>query len=170
MWRILVHELSLPGLLAGVACLLLAITVAPQRRAARIVALGAAGPTLFAALYHTAVLPQAVLMPTTLALVFAVAVAADWLIARRPPAAVLAPLALALWAAGLAGWHYGTIHMLTGERSGLEVIARLERCRARESPRCYPWGPRYAAASYARCHWRVRRLLVWITRRITGRC
>ena len=151
VWRILVHELSLPGLLTGLACLLLAITVAPQRRAARIVALGAAGPTLFAALYHTAVLPQAVLMPTTLALVFAVAITADWLIARRPRAAVLAPLALALGAAGLAGWHYGTIHMLTGERSGLEVIARLERLPREGKPALlFPWGPRYAAASYAR--------------------
>jgi hypothetical protein len=151
VWRIMVHELSLPGLLAGLACLLLAITVAPQRRAARIVALSAAGPTLFATLYHTAVLPQAVLMPTALALVFAVAVAADWLIGRRPRAAVLAPIALAVWAAGLAGWHYGTIRELVGERSGLEVIARLERLPREGKPALmFPWGPRYAAASYAR--------------------
>ncbi len=151
VWRIMVHELSLPGLLAGLICLLLAVTVAPQRRAARIVALSAAGPTLFAALYHTAVLPQAVLMPTTLALAFAVAVSADWLIARRPRAAVLAPLALALWAMGLAGWHYGTIRELVGERTGLEVIARLERLPREGKPALmFPWGPRYAAASYAR--------------------
>ncbi|MCL4238314.1 MAG: DUF2723 domain-containing protein [Anaerolineae bacterium] len=151
VWRILLHELSLPGLLIGLACLLLAITVAPQRRAARVVALSAAGPTLFAVFFHTAVLPQAVLMPTTLALVFAVVVAADGLIARRPRAAVLAPLALALWAAGLAGWHFGTIRDLTGERSGLEVIARLERLPRDGKPALlFPWGPRYAAASYAR--------------------
>ncbi|MEW6579004.1 MAG: DUF2723 domain-containing protein [Chloroflexota bacterium] len=151
VWDILLHELSLPGLLAGLACLLLAVTVAPQRRAARIVALSAAGPTLFAALYHTAVLPQAVLMPTVLALVFAAAVTAGWLAALQPRAAVLAPLALALWAAGLAGWHYGTIRALVGERTGLEVIARLERLPRDGRPALMlPWGPRYAAASYAR--------------------
>ncbi len=150
-WQILVEELSLPGLLVGIAALLLALTVTPQRRAARLMALSAAGPTLFAGFYHTAVLPQAVLMPTALALVFGVVLTADWLIRQWRAAAVLVAVSLVSWGAGLAIWHYSYVRELVDEPTGLQTIARMERLpRGERVALMFPWGPRYAAASYAR--------------------
>lgn len=149
--RILVHELSLPGLVIGAICLLLAVTVTEHRRAARLMALSAAGPTLFALFYHTAVLPQAVLMPTVLALIFAVPLTADWLIRQRKPIAALVAAGLIVWAAGLSARHYGYVRELVNEPTGLHTIARMERLPREGKPALMlPWGPRYAAASYAR--------------------
>ncbi|GAB4423158.1 MAG: hypothetical protein Kow00106_20240 [Anaerolineae bacterium] len=150
-WHILAEELSLPGLLIALIALLLALTLTPQRRAARLMALCAAGPTLFVICYHTAVLPQAVLMPVLLALVFAVALTADWCIRRWKPAATLVAVGLIAWAAGLAAWRYGYVRELVDEPTGVQTIARMERLpRQGRVALMLPWGPRYAAASYAR--------------------
>jgi hypothetical protein len=151
VWDILVHELTLPGLLIGVFCLMLAMVVSDHRRAARIVALSAAGPTLFAVLYHTAVLPEAILMPTVLALVFGVVLNADWLreLGRNTEIAALA--GIAVWAGILVGWHYGYIDELVTEPSGVHTIDRMARLPdADQSALMFPWGPRYAAAMYAK--------------------
>ena len=150
-WRILVHELSLPGLLIAIVGLLLAVTVTPHRRTARLLTLCAAGPTLFAVCYHTAVLPQAVLMPTVLVLVFATMLTADWLVRRWQRSAALIALGLAVWAAGLAAWHYPYVRELVDEPTGQQTIARMARLpREGRAALMFPWGPRYAAASYAR--------------------
>lgn len=150
-WQILIEELSLPGLLVALSALLVALTLIPQRRAARLMALSAAGPTLFVVFYHTAVLPQAVLMPVLLALVFAVALTADWFIRRWHPAATLIAVGVVAWAAGLSAWRYGYVRELVDEPTGLQTIARMERLpRQGRVALMFPWGPRYAAASYAR--------------------
>jgi hypothetical protein len=151
VWDILAREITLPGLLIGLTALILAMIVAPQRRAARVVALCAAGPTLFAIVYHTAVLPEAVLMPTTLALVFGVALAVDWLAQVNPRAAVVAMIGVAIWAGVLIGWHYGYVHELVSEPTGLHTIEHLKQLPRDGKPALMlPWGPRYAAASYSR--------------------
>ncbi|MCD4685496.1 MAG: DUF2723 domain-containing protein, partial [Anaerolineae bacterium] len=153
VWDILVHELTLPGVLLGliglgVACTVLPFT--PQRRAARIIALSAAGPTLFAIFFHTAVLPQAILMPTVLALILGVALALDWLAERLPHAALGAGVLLVVWGGALAWWSYDYIDTLVTEPSGLDAIDHMANI-PRNEPAAYmlPWGPRYAAASYA---------------------
>ncbi len=150
VWRILVHELTLPGLLIGIAGLGLAITVSNHRRAARIVALSAAGPTLFAVLYHTAVLPEAILMPTVFALVFGVILAVEWLKQFKPSVPLAALAGLGGWIIVLVGWHYPYIDQLVTEPSGVETIDHM-RLLPDEGPAVlmFPWGPRYAAASYA---------------------
>ena len=151
VWEILVHEITLPGLLAGIICLILVTVISPQRRAARAVTLGAVGPTLFALFYHTAVLPEAVLMPTVLALIFGVALVIDELSRRQFYAGLAAQIGIVVWAAALIGWHYGYVHELVTEPSGLKTITRLEQFpRDGQSVLMFPWGPRYAAASYAR--------------------
>jgi hypothetical protein len=171
-WTILARELTLPGLLLSLIALGTALTVSPHCRAARIVSLCAAGPLIFTLYYHTAVLPQAILLPVLLALVFGVALAADWLIAyftppppkksprrkpagpppqpaRRLPAALMA--GLLLWAGGLIGWNYGYIHALVTEPTGQQTIERLKTLpRDQKIAVMLPWGPRYAAASYSR--------------------
>lgn len=151
VWDILARELTLPGLLIALGALALAITVSPQRRAALIVALSAAGPTLFAALYHTAVLPEAVLMPTVLALVIGVVLAADWLATLGRPVGAAALAGMAIWAGALVGWQYDYIHELVTEPGGVHTIERINRFLPREGKTALmlPWGPRYAAAVYS---------------------
>lgn len=149
--EILVHELTLPGLLVGALGVLLALIAAPQRRAARILALSAAGPLLFAIVYHTAVLPQAILMPVVLAIVACSALALEGLLRRVPRAALPAAILLAAWGGALAVWGYPYVRELVREPSGVQMIARLARMpQDGRSALMLPWGPRYAAASYAR--------------------
>jgi hypothetical protein len=150
VWDILVQEITLPGLIVGLVCLGLAMVISPQRRAARIIALGALGPTLFAIFYHTAVLPEAILMPTVLALVFGAALVADRMFQRRVPGAAVV-VGITVWTAALIGWHYDFVRELVDEPSGLQTIEHLEQLPREGKPALMlPWGPRYAAASYSR--------------------
>lgn len=149
--RILAAELTLPGLLIGAAGLSAAMIGAPQRRAARAIGLSAAGPLLFAVLYHTAVLPEAILMPVVAALVLGVALAADWLLALRPALAPALAAGLLAWAVALSATHAAYIDELVDEPTGLHTIERLRFVPRDGKPALMlPWGPRYAAASYAR--------------------
>lgn len=149
-WDILVHEMTLPGLIAGLIGLALALTVAPQRRAARVIALSAAGPLVFAVFYHTAVLPQAIVMPVVLALVVGVVFTIDWLIDVAHTPAVIGMVGLAVWGGALGAWSHGYIRELVTEPSGLATIALMERIPREGTPAfMLPWGPRYAAAAYA---------------------
>ncbi|MBN1681353.1 MAG: DUF2723 domain-containing protein [Anaerolineae bacterium] len=151
VWDILAHELTLPGLLVGLACLALAVIVSPHRRAAWVVGLCAAGPTVFSLAYHTAVLPGAILMITVLALVFGVALVVDWLALHRSRAAAATMLGIVVWAAVLAGFNYDWIHQQVTDPTGLETIARVDRVpRDGRAAFTLPWGPRYSAASYSR--------------------
>lgn len=148
---ILATELTLPGLLAALAALALAMTVTERRRAARLMALAAVGPTAFAVAFHTAVMPEAVLMPVVPALVFGVVLALDGLARRHPRALSAGAAGLAAWAVALGITHYPFVDELVREPSGVETIARLEHIPQGERVAVfYPWGPRYAAASYAR--------------------
>jgi hypothetical protein len=149
VWQILIHEITLPGLLAGLIGLGIAVTVSLQRRAARVIALSAAGPTLFAVFYHTAVLPEAILMPAVLALIFGVALTVNDL--RRERYGAWALVGMGVWAVALAGWHYGYVHELVTEPDGIKTIERIEQLpRDGQTALMLPWGPRYAAASYSK--------------------
>ncbi len=149
--RILIAELTLPGLLIGVTGLGAAMLGGPQRRAARAIGLSAAGPLLFAMLYHTAVLPEAILMPVVAALVLGTALAVDGLLARRPALAPALATGLLAWAIALAATHTAYIRELVTEPTGLHTIERLRFVPREGKPALMlPWGPRYAAASYAR--------------------
>ncbi len=155
VWDILVHELTLPGLLTGLLCLGLAMIVSDHRRAARIAAASAIGPTLFAVFYHTAVLPEAILMPAVLALVLGVVLVADGLRGWGHMAEIAALAGIVLWAGILVGWHYAYIDDLVTEPSGLQTIKRIEQLDSlpmdsQKSALMLPWGPRYAATMYAK--------------------
>ena len=148
---ILVTELTLPGLLVGLGALALATTTGPQRRAARMVALSAVGPLLFAVFYHTAVLPEAILMPVLLALVFGVALAVAQLAHRARFILVISGVGIVVWSAVLAGLHYDYVRELVTNDTGQQTIARLDHLPRDGQPALMlPWGPRYAAVSYAR--------------------
>jgi hypothetical protein len=75
---------------------------------------------------------------------------AGWLWQRGWPG-VVGVVGIAMWAAALAGWHYGTVRELVTEPSGVRMIERLDRLpRGEKLALVLPWGPHYAAASYSR--------------------
>lgn len=148
---ILSRELTPPGLIAALVGTALVLARGPHRAAARLMALAALGPLLFAVAFHTAVLPEAILMPVVAALVFETALALDRLIARRQPIRPLALAGLAVWMIALGVVHGPTVRELVREPTGLRTIERLARIPTGERIVVfYPWGPRNAAASYAR--------------------
>jgi len=148
--EILVRELTLPGLGIALAALAFALVTPRHRHTMAVLGLSALGPLLFALFFHTAVFPQAVLLPVVAALLMAVALAADALLAGRPRLAGAALAGLALWAGVLAAWNFGPIRELTTERTGIETIEQMARVpRAGRPALLLPWGPRYAAAAYA---------------------
>ncbi len=150
-WGILARELTLPGLLIVLAGVTLAVTRSPRRHEARALTLSALGPLLFAVFYHTAVLPQAILMPVVAAFVLTSALALDG--ALRGHGARVQALSAALlvvWAGALWAWNVTYIRELVREPSGQETIARMARIpREGKAAFMLPWGPRYAAAAYA---------------------
>ena len=150
-WNILARELTLPGLLIALAALALTLRRSPRRQEARALAISALGPLLFAVFYHTAVLPQAILMPVVAALVMSVALALDGLLrADGRRVYMLSGALLLAWAGALGVWNAPYIRELVREPSGLETIARMARIPRQGKPAfMLPWGPRYAAAAYA---------------------
>jgi hypothetical protein len=147
---ILVHEVTLPGLVIGLLALVLALVVSPHRRAAWTVTLCAVGPTVFTIAYHTAVLPQAILMPTLLALVFGLALLADWLAQLGRLVSAATGIGLLVWSGALIGLHYEEIHRLVTDPTGLETIERIHHIPHGGKPAfMMPWGPRYEAAAYS---------------------
>jgi len=153
--EILIAEISLPGLILGMAALVGVLICSSYRRTAQVLVLCAAGPTLFAVAYHTAVLPEAILMPTVLILVVGVALGVDALAKKHAGRATLVLLGTAIWFLVLWFSNGDYIQELVDEPTGLQTIERLEQLRA-ELPDdaqvavMYPWGPRYFAASYSR--------------------
>lgn len=149
--RLLVDQLTLPGLLVALAALVVALTLSPHRRAARVLALAGLGPLAFSIAYHSAVLPGAILMPVVLVLALEVALAADWLLARRPRLEPALLAGLLAWALVLIPFNVDWIRARTTDRTGLEMIARVAQI-PREGPVAFtlPWGPHYEAAAYSR--------------------
>ncbi|HML23582.1 MAG TPA: DUF2723 domain-containing protein [Aggregatilinea sp.] len=149
--RLLVDQLTLPGLLIALAALAVAVTIAPQRRAARVLALAGAGPLIFSVAYHSAVLPGAILMPVVLVLVLDVALAADWLLVRRPRLGAAALAGLLIWALLLVPFNRDWIRTRTTDRSGQEMIDLVAQIpREGRVTFTLPWGPHYEAAAYSR--------------------
>jgi hypothetical protein len=150
VWEILVAELTLPGLLLGFGGTAAALIDPKHRRTALVVLLCAVGPLLFAIIYHTAVMPEAVLMPVSMVLIFEATLAADFLVRHWSLAIAAALIVFSAWGIDLLATHYEYIRELVAEPSGVETIERLHRVPT-EPPAAViiPWGPRYAAASYA---------------------
>lgn len=151
---LLAGELTLPGLLIAAAGLLAALIGPRHRHAARVIALGSLGPFLFAVAYRTAVLPEAILMPVVMGLLFGLGLALDTLLAaardHQREVTAMTLIGLAIWAGGLAAWRYPAIDSRVNDPTGEETIARLHRVPAGDGAVfMLPWGPRHSAAAYA---------------------
>lgn len=150
--NVLLVEITLPGLLVGVAGLLLALTTCHQRTAALLLLNGLAA-YLFHVFFYSDVL-VALILPISLSLAFGWLLLGDWLLhrAREQHHIVLAVgvlvaavgwLALTLLTANLP-----FIRQLTENRTGLETIALLESVPP-DSTLMIAWGMRHFAAGFA---------------------
>ncbi|MFP4322385.1 MAG: protein O-mannosyl-transferase family [Anaerolineales bacterium] len=150
---ILQREITLPGLLVGVACLLYASWRGDGRRVAQVAGLSALGYFAFAVSYHRAVLPEAILMMCLPSLAIGVALTLarvrEW---SRAWGYVTATASIA-WGLLLIPIHIDFIEALTTDETGLRSIAaarNVPRNALEEPVFMLSWGPRYFAASYSR--------------------
>lgn len=148
---VILRELSLPGVLLGVAGLLLAARAG--RRFGRTLLLIALCAWLFHAGFYRDIL-SALILPITLALAFGWLYLAEALQRTRPgPEALSVFLALAVFVSSILLWrhNHSFVQQLTRDPTGLETIDALEAAPA-GSTLMLAWGPRYFAASAAQLY------------------
>lgn len=176
--QVLIADLTLPGLLAGVAGLIASLWRPAVRRLAIALILLAGAAFAFHALAYTDVLSALILM-ITLPLALGWALLADAALpalapalppteetelppqraqASSPPgrrmkggglAAVLVFIAFAVLIAALLPFNAPFIHELVTDSTGREIIALAQRTPP-GATLMLPWGPRYFAAGFAR--------------------
>ena len=147
----LLTDLSLPGILLGLAGLILAIRA--HRRTAITLLLLAAGPWLFHILLYSDIL-SALILPVTLSFAFGQVFAADILLRRFPRrriARLILALAIAAAALTLLQRNFAFIRHLTTDPTGLQTVAALEAAPPGATV-MLAWGPRYFAASAAQLY------------------
>jgi hypothetical protein len=151
----LIADVTLPGVLIGLAGLILALRVARWRRAAGVLLINFGVIYAFNALiYHDPLPALALMMSVSLALGWAFALAAGMDAATRMQhapslqGALFATAGIAL-IIGLIAWNLAYIRDLTRDPTGLETIAQIEAAPA-GSTVMLAWGPRYFAAAFAR--------------------
>ncbi len=149
---VLLTDLTLPGLLAGLAGLLLALRDRRLRRPALTLLLAGLAAYLFHLLLYSDTL-TALILHVTLSAAFGWLFLADMALRRagrcKPAAAAgLAGAALLLGAA-LVSANLPFIRALTADPAGLETIALVKRAPP-GSALMIPWGTRHFAAGFAR--------------------
>ncbi len=157
--RVLLADLTLPGLLLGLTGLLLALRGA-RRRAALTLLLSGAAAYLFHVLLYTDVLSQLIL-PITLSIACGWALLAEqfWRLATiqqnhtfRRVVRVGLPAAGGLLAFVLLTGNHGYISALVRDETGLQTIA-LARAAPPGSTLMIAWGPRHFAVGIAQQVW-----------------
>ncbi len=147
--RVLLADLTAPGLLLGLAGLLLALRPAASRRAAGTLLLSALAAYLFHVLAYTDIL-SALILPALVSAAFGWAFLARAALAAahfRPARWALGGAALA-FAGWLVAHNAPFIHEQTTNPTGLETIALLETAPPGADV-MLAWGPRYFAAGFA---------------------
>jgi len=151
--NVLIDDLMLPGIVVGLAGLLLALRYPQRRRVAITLLLNAGVSYAFHVLVYHDVLAQLVLQITT-SLVFGWLFMFDIFLAvpkrrlRMVTQAALIPVA-ALLAVTLWVQNYPWVNNLTHNQTGLQTIALLEEA-PEGSTVMFDWGPRYVSAAYER--------------------
>lgn len=149
--NVLISDLSLPGVLLGLAGLLLALRA--HRRPAITLLLCASGAWFFHLFFYSDIL-SALILPVTLSLSFGWLFAADAVLQRFPARrlALSGVLLAALVAALLLLRHnLAFVRQLTSDPTGLETVAALEAAPP-GSTVMLAWGTRYFAASAAQLY------------------
>jgi hypothetical protein len=167
---VLITDLTLPGVLVGLAGLLLGLRDTRTRRAAAVLGLSALVAYAFHVLFYTDIL-SALILPITLSLAFGWLFAAVALLdglhklPRFHPVygqgAVLAAL-VGLMAAALISANGAFVHDLTTNPTGLET-QNLVREAPQDAVLMLDWGPRHFAAGFLRDVMGERRDLMLVT-------
>jgi hypothetical protein len=167
---VLITDLTLPGVLVGLAGLLLGLRDARTRRAAAVLGLSALVAYAFHVLFYTDIL-SALILPITLSLAFGWLFAAVALLdgLRKLPrfhpvygqGAVMA-LLVGLMAAALISSHVPFLRDLTTNPTGLET-QNLVREAPQDAVLMLDWGPRHFAAGFLRDVMGERRDLMLVT-------
>ena len=149
----LLTDLTLPGLLAGLGGLLLALRDRMLRRPALTLLLAGAGAFLFHLLFYSDTL-SALILQVTLSAAFGWLLLAAFTFRRitarwRIPAAAALTGAALLLGAALVSANQPFIRALTTDSTGLEMIALAQRT-PRGSTLMIAWGTRHFAAGFAR--------------------
>lgn len=150
--RVLLTDLTLPGLLVGLVGLVVGIIRPRTRRPALVIALAGGVSYVFHALLYTDVL-SALILQVTVALAFGWLFAGDALLerARASRGAAMAALTVAALAlsAALITQNGPFIRSLVEDPTGLETMALVEQTPP-GSTLMIAWGHRHFAAGYAR--------------------
>ncbi len=148
--RVILGELSLPGILAGLAGLGMALRT--HRRLALTLLLSGLGSWLFHMLYYSDIL-SALILPITLSLTFGWLFAAEALLMYFPYHKIQGGVALCIVAAALllAKYNLPFIRQLTNDPAGLETVVTLEAA-PQDSTVMLAWGTRYFAAAAAQLY------------------
>lgn len=148
---VLLRDLTLPGLLAGLCGLLLGLRTGKHRPAAVALLLNAAAAYGFHVALYTDVL-SALILPVTLSAALGWLFLFDWILTYGPSSARLTAtgsmFAVAILAAVLLGKNHAFIRELTTDPTGLDTAALVGRAPP-GSTVMLAWGPRYFAAAFA---------------------
>lgn len=148
---VIITDLTLPGVIAGLIGLLAALANPFRRRIAIILILNALVPYLFHVTYYTDIL-SALILPILVSMALGWALLALWIfdLAReRTKLASSLEIAAAVVLGGvLLNQNVPFIRDLTTDPTGLETIALVEQAPA-GSAVMLDWGPRYFAVAFA---------------------
>jgi hypothetical protein len=162
--NVLMTDLTLPGILAGISGLLVGLAQAKHRRTAWVLLLNAAAAYAFHGLLYTDIL-SALIIPVMISLALGWLLLADALDAlldrlaqagARQWAAVLVSVLLVILAGALFAQNRDFILSLTNDQTGEETIA-LAQDAPPDSALMLAWGPRHFAVGFARDVLGVRR-------------
>ena len=147
---VILGELSLPGILAGLAGLGMALRT--HRRLALTLLLSGLGSWLFHMLFYSDIL-SALILPITLSLTFGWLFAAEALLMHFGNRQAQGGVALCIVVAALllARHNMTFIRQLTNDPAGLETVATLEAA-PQDSTIMLAWGTRYFAAAAAQLY------------------
>ena len=149
--NVLLQEMSLPGILAGLAGLALALRT--RRRLALTLLLSGMSAWLFHILFYRDIL-SALILPITLSIALGWCFAAEALLRLVPwhrTTTLGLMLAVALAALSLLNHNLIFIRQLTNDPAGLETVATLEAAPP-DSTVMLAWGTRYFAAATAQLY------------------
>ena len=148
--NVLLQEMSLPGILAGLAGLALALRT--RRRLALTLLLSGMSAWLFHILFYRDIL-SALILPITLSLTFGWLFAAEALLMRFGNRQTQGGVALCIMVAALLLTRHNLtfIRKLTNDPAGLETVALLEAAPP-DSTVMLAWGTRYFAAAAAQLY------------------
>ena len=148
--NVLLQEMSLPGILAGLAGLALALRT--RRRLALTLLLSGLSSWLFHMLFYSDIL-SALILPITLSLTFGWLFAAEALLMHFGNRQTQGGVALCIMVAALLLTRHNTtfIRKLTNDPAGLETVALLEAA-PQGSTVMLAWGTHYFAAAAAQLY------------------